>query len=516
MSHNTSQHTGAWLGMKGATARFAGFVWAVVACAVTTVLAVAAREWLAGANLILLYLLAVVLVSARYGRGPGILASVLAVVVFDIFLIPPYLSIVVADPQYLLTLAIMLTVSIVISHLTASLHQEARSAQQSERRAIELFELSKELSGALTAAQIEEIGVRRLDGVFDARTRILVPGTSDALVNLGDPAMTTGLPDAVLLVAALVLERGGAGDTAGSTVSTGIHYTPLLAPMRTRGVLLLQQNNPQVVLSHEQTRLLQICAAQIALAIERVHYVEIAQRAMLAIESEQLRNSLLSAISHDIRTPLTAIVGLSDNLLRVPGLSEATKHVLAEEIHASAMGVSRLVSNLLDMARLQGDVVRLNRQWQLLEEVTGAALDEAAYLLADMQVEVCLSPSLPPLELDAVLIERVLFNLLDNARKHAGAGTFVRLVAVADSQFVAVSVIDKGPGLAPGTEQAIFEKFVRGAAPGRGAGVGLGLAICKTIVEAHGGRIWAENTASGGACFTFLLKQGVPPLEEAL
>lgn len=496
-------------------ARAGGHAWAVAACALTTGLALPLRGSLVPANLILLYLLAVVFVTVRFGRAPGVLASVLAVLAFDIFLVPPYLSLSVADPQYLLTFAMMLVVSLIISHLTASLRYQARIALQREARAHALFDLSRELSGALSNAEISDIGVRRLDATFQARTHILFPDEQGRLAPAA--AAAPRLADTMMVIARTVYEREVVtGYEEGAALSAGVRYLPLRAPMRTRGVLVLAPADSAQDLTPEQERLLQTCAAQIALAIERVHYVDVARGAMLAIESERLRNSLLSAISHDIRTPLTTIVGLSSTLAEGRALPPETGRELILAVHDAALRMHTLVTNLLDMARLQAGAVKLNRQWQMLEEAVGGALAECAVTLAGHGVRVALPATLPLVEFDAVLLQRVLCNLLDNASKHGAPGGPISIAARLDGGSVAVTVEDSGPGVASGMEQAIFAMFARGEAEPARAGAGLGLAICKAIVEAHGGAIRAENRAEGGARFEFTLPLGVPPSGEEI
>lgn len=494
-----------------------GYAWSVCACVLTTALALPLRGSLAEANLVLLYLMAVVLVTVQFGRKPGIFTSILAVLAFDVFLVPPYYSLTVADSQYLLTFAIMLVVSLIISHLTANLRRQAFIARNRERRVSALFDLSRDLSGALSHEQISDIGVRHLNATFHARAVILFPGENGNLATAGAAAATAArLADPVLMLAKLVHEREvTSGYDEGATISAGIRYLPLRAPMRTRGVLVLIPSDPAQRLIPEQERLLQTCAAQIALAIERVHYVDVAREAMVAIESERLRNSLLSAMSHDIRTPLTAIAGLSSALASGRALSPQTRQELAEAIQDEAIRMSNLVTNLLDMAKLHAGAVKLNRQWQMLEEVVGSALAQLARTLAGLRVEVSLPSTLPLLDFDAVLLERVLCNLLDNAAKYAAAGGTVGIAARLIDNTVHVSVEDNGPGIARGMEESIFTKFTRGEPESTRTGVGLGLAICRTIIEAHGGTIGAQNRPEGGARFTFTLPVGCPPAGDA-
>jgi two-component system, OmpR family, sensor histidine kinase KdpD len=290
-----------------------------------------------------------------------------------------------------------------------------------------------------------------------------------------------------------------------------VYYAPLPAPMRTRGVLAVEPEMARLLLIPEQRRLLETFAALIAIALERVHYVEVAQGALVRIESERLRNSILSALSHDLRTPLTALLGLAESLaLTRPALSGQQLEI-ATAVRDEAMRMNALVNNLLDMARLQAGEVRLNRQWQPLEEVVGSAVAALGQLLTAHTLRIDLPPELPLVEIDAVLFERVLCNLLENAAKFTPTGSEIRIEATVRGDEFRIVVADNGPGFAPGSEEAIFEKFVRGERESATPGVGLGLAISRAIVEAHRGKIRAERGDDGGARFIVSLPLGTPP-----
>jgi two-component system sensor histidine kinase KdpD len=256
--------------------------------------------------------------------------------------------------------------------------------------------------------------------------------------------------------------------------------------------------------------------------------VEIAQDALVNMESERMRNSLLSAISHDLRTPLTSIVGFASMLeeqRRAPDASADSSRELVHAIHEEALRMSGLVTNLLDMARLQAGSIRLNRQWLMLEEVVGAALAVCRRTLAGHPVQVRVPADLPLIQLDAVLMERLLANLFENAAKYTPAGSALFINASveqhAGERYVRVCVDDTGPGLAPGIQLTLFDKFTRGEKESAKPGIGLGLAICRAIVEAHGGKIGAENRQGAdakvlGARFWFTLPASQTPPFEAL
>jgi two-component system sensor histidine kinase KdpD len=302
-----------------------------------------------------------------------------------------------------------------------------------------------------------------------------------------------------------------AGFGTDTLPGSDVLYVPLRAPTHARGVLAVKAHNRRLLRIPEQRQLLDTFAALIAIALERVHYVEVAQSALVRMESERLRNSLLAALSHDLRTPLTVLVGLAESLaLTKPPLSLPQLET-AEAIQTEARRMSTLVSNLLDMARIESGEVKLNLQWQPLEEVVGSALNAARAMLKQHRVDVQIPRNLPLVRFDALLIERVLVNLLENASKYTPPGSTVTLAAEVIGDRLSVSVMDDGPGLPVGQQEAVFQKFTRGERESATPGVGLGLAICRAIVESHQGKIVAADRPGGGARFTFTLPLGNPP-----
>ncbi len=281
--------------------------------------------------------------------------------------------------------------------------------------------------------------------------------------------------------------------------------------MCTRGVLVIWPEDGRSILIPEQRKQLDTFGALAAIALERVHYVEVAQAVEVKMESERLRNSLLAALSHDLRTPLTSLVGLSESLaLSRPELAPDQLE-LAGALRDEALRMTTLVSNLLEMARMQHGDVRLNLQWHAIEESVGSALRACRWLLGERVIETRLSPDLPLVRYDAVLLERVLCNLLENAAKYTAPTARIVISATVHDDALDVTVQDDGPGLPAGREEAIFEKFTRGERESPIPGVGLGLAICRAIMQAHGGSIMAANAPEGGARFTFRLTLGTPP-----
>ncbi|WP_175923182.1 sensor histidine kinase [Burkholderia latens] len=513
------------------------YAYAAAICAAITGVASVASARLDLTNLVMLYLLGVVFSAVRLGRGPGVLQSFLSVAAFDFFFVPPRMSFSVSDTQYLLTFFGMLLTSLVISHLTSTLTRQASIAQHRERRTGAIYAMARELGAALTTEQIVEIGSRHVSEVFRARVAFLLPDSADQVRQKIEE------PDAAVTLTGAELDRDvgqwvydqqkPAGRGTDTLPAAAALYLPLKAPMRTRGVLAVVSREPRELDVPEQQRMLDAFAAQIALALERVHYVEIARDALVNMESERLRNSLLSAISHDLRTPLTTIVGFSSMLAngraaasRAPAGDTAAERPaqreaeLVDAIHDEALRMTGIVTNLLDMARLQAGSLQLKRQWSLLEETVGAALAACKRVLARHPVRVALPADLPLLQTDAVLMERLFANLFENAAKYTPADAPIDIGAerVTDDgrAFVRVHVDDHGPGLPAGMETRIFDKFTRGEKESATPGIGLGLAICRAIVDAHGGTIGALNRTAPdgrvtGARFWFTLPVDTPP-----
>ncbi|SER45334.1 DUF4118 domain-containing protein [Giesbergeria anulus] len=499
--------------MLEAPITWSGYAAATMACVMVALLISPLRNVLELSNIVMLFLLAVVGVGLRFGRGPAVLAAFLGVLLFDFFFVAPRFSFAVSDVQYLVTFGVMLVVALVIGQLTAGLKVQAEAATQREHRVRSLYEMSRDLSAALLSEQVAEIGARFLASEFQARSTLLAADEQDRL-----EALPGGNATVDMGVAQWAFDRAEAAGLGTDTLpSTSCLVLPLKAPMRVRGVLALEPGDPRL-LGPEQRRLLDTCASLLAISLERIHYIDMAQKSTVQIESERLRNSLLSAISHDLRTPLASLVGLSEALLMMPPALERAQRDIVDSIKNAALRMSALVNNLLDMARLQGGSVQLHRAWQPLDEVIGSALTACAAMMAGRPIEIHLAEDLPLLHLDSVLMERVWVNLLENIAKYTPEGSPVTLDAKLKSGEVVIDIDDSGPGLPPGKEELLFDKFERGQREATTPGVGLGLAICRAIIDAHGGHITAhnrqENTKIVGARFTIGLPCGNPPQDD--
>ena len=494
-------------GWAGQSAR--NYFWTVVACLATTLLGTPLLRVVDPANIVMLFLLTVVLIGLRFGRGPALLAAIMSVGLFDFFFVPPRFSFTVNDGQYLITFAVMLAVALIIGGLTARVRREADTALARERRVQTLYDVALELSTALTVEQVARIASRFIAENMQAVSTLLLPDRGGELKAIAGGTAACAAEDA-----RAVYDRAESRVALAEHDSYPILCLPLRTPARVRGVLIVGWHDPERGFSPDQRRLFDTVATLLAMVIERIYYAQVSQEALLDVESERLRNSLLSTLSHDLRTPLTVLVGLADSLADAYPRLSSEQAESAAVIRDQSLQMSRVVDNLLEMARLQGGQVQPRKEWQPLEEVIGSSLKSMEARLAGRSVTVEVPRDLPLLQFDAMLLERVLCNLLDNAAKYAPEGT-ISLAAKRIDGVVEVTVTDRGPGVTPGAEETLFETFSRGHQGSVKSGVGLGLAICRAIVSAHGGRIRAENRREGGASFIFTLPLGAPPAIDA-
>ena len=500
---------------KGETARkrWLGLGWAIgiTACSSCVSWLMSGRFELA--NIVMVYLLGVVFAAARFGRESSILASFLSVLAFDFFFVKPINTFSVDDAQYLVTFLIMLLVGIVISHLTSHMRAQTKVASHRERRAKVLYALSEELAISRTVIDTAKVSVRHIQAEFGGSSVLLFPSENGRIVYPLDLPLPESLRGCDLSVAQWVFDHNQiAGQGTDTLPGADAVYFPMTGYRGVIGVLALQAANLRRVYLPEQRRLLDTFINQIVQTIERVRLSDDAQQSQMRIESESLRNSLLSAISHDLRTPLASIVGAASTLVdKDAQLSQADRQELGYTIYDEALRMSNLTNNILDMARLDAGKAQLNRQWYPLDEIIGGALARLKKKLEGRTISTQLPEGLCLVRLDAVLIEQVLINLLENACKYTPAGSPIDISAERSAHMVKVTVSDHGPGIPVGEEEKLFDKFYRLDKEGSQSGVGLGLSICKAIVIAHGGLIGANNRPEGGAEFYFVL-----PMDEAL
>jgi two-component system sensor histidine kinase KdpD len=483
----------------------------------TTLLCSLLAPFLAGSNLVMIYLFSVTLVAMRASRGAAAFASVSSVAAFDFFFVPPRLTFAVTDSQYLVTFGVMLLVALLISTLAARTRLHADAVRQRERRTAVLYEMSRELATASSFDDVGAISTRHVAEVMGAGAFVLAPKLGSiaggALRSFGTAAQPPRLDDRDQTVALWVFEnRRPAGLGTETLPLSPVLFLPLIGSSKSLGVLGVRPLS-ELPFTPDQRQLLEALAGLVATALDRVRLHHEAQRAQVDIETERLRNSLLSSVSHDLRTPLASITGAASSLLDAAANPvESEQRDLLETIHDEAFRLNRLVTNLLDMTRLESGALRVRKEWLPIEEPIGGALNRLDTALMGRSVETHVPKELPLAPFDGLLIEQVLVNLLENALKYTPAGTPISISATATPNELAVEVADRGPGVSPGQEERVFEKFQRIETRGRQGGVGLGLTICRGIVTSHGGRIGVANREDGGACFRFTLPiEGRPP-----
>jgi two-component system, OmpR family, sensor histidine kinase KdpD len=472
------------------------------------------QRQLATSNLAMVFLLDVVWVAALLGRGPSILASILGVAVFDFFFVPPFMTLAVSDGEYLITFGVMLGVALLISTLTVRLKEQAQAYRRREQRTAALYRMSREMARSGSLADVVASVERHFGEVFDSEVWVLLADGAGRLTHA--PGVTSAFPldPKEQAVAEWVNAHGqlaGRGtDTLGAARAL---YVPLKTGRGTVGVVGLFPAGEGSELSAEHLDYLEGFASQTAVVIERALLADEARQARLRIEAERLRSLLLSSVSHDLRTPLSAITGAASSLLEGEGaLGDDTRRELTQSILDESERLNRLLGNLLTMTRIESGAVRVRKEWQPLEEVVGAALNHVEKGLRRHPVTINLPENLPLVPIDGVLIEQVLMNLLENALKYTPEDATIEITARSEAGGVVVEVADRGHGLPEGDEARVFEKFYRGPHARDRRGVGLGLPICRGILEAHGGRIWAGNRPGGGAFFRFQLPaEGTPP-----
>jgi two-component system sensor histidine kinase KdpD len=465
------------------------------------------REILSPSNILLVYLLGVFFVALRFGLWPSILASLTSAAAFAFFFAPPIFSFAIADPENLVGLTVMLVVAAVTSNLAENIRQQARIAEHRERRVSALYSLSKELALARLEKEIIEIGVRHIHSEFGGRNTLLFPDRNGLVCYPDEPPWDISLQGADLGVARWVLNHGQmAGNGTDTLPSEAAVYLPLNGSTGTIGVLVLEPVDLRRIFLPEQRQLLDTFVNQIVHTLERANLAEQAKEATLKMQAETLRNSLLSSISHDLRNPLATIVGAASTLeTDEERLNKDSRRKLVTAISEEAQRMSDLTIKILDMARLEAGKVVLNRQWYAPEEIVGSALLRLDKKLKARQVNIHMADNLALIHVDAVLLQQVMVNLLDNADKYSPAGLPIDISVETTPLGLSITVSDRGPGIPEGLQQKVFDKFFRVNEESAQSGVGLGLSICRAIVEAHGGKIQVTNRNVGGTLFQFYL-----------
>ncbi|HMJ16739.1 MAG TPA: sensor histidine kinase KdpD, partial [Polyangiaceae bacterium] len=461
-------------------------------------------------DLEMLFLLAVMVSAVWLGRGPSILAAALAVACYDFFFVQPLHTFSVEEKRYFLTFAMMFGVGFALSELAGRLRRQEREALSREERTAVLYALTRELASKDQPDPIATIAARHAADVFAASAVILGATPEGEMHALGASPEDASVALKDVAVAKWSYDHD---QLAGLGTDTLPGSQAVCAPLRAGhsrlGVLALIPKE-KFTLRTDQRAFLDVFCGQVAVALERARLFDEAKQAAIRAKSEEMRSSLLSAVSHDLRTPLASITGAATSLRDDPNLSVETRSELVESIVDEAERLERLVANLLDMTRLESGGVALKKDWVPLDEMIGSALTRLESRLETRKVRVDIAADVPLVLVDPVLFEQVFVNLLENADKYTPPRTAIEILARREGDRVTVNVSDHGSGLPPGSEAQVFEKFFRGPHPGV-SGAGLGLAICKGIVEAHGGSMSAENRAGGATFHVAIPTGGTPP-----
>ncbi|MCX6027791.1 MAG: sensor histidine kinase KdpD [Chloroflexi bacterium] len=479
------------------------YAWGLALVAGTTLLSQPIHRFVSPTNLVMLYLAAVVVAAIYLGRGPAVLTAFASVLAFDFFFVQPRFSFSVTDTEYLLTFVVLFAVSLVISTLAARSREQAESARRREVQTVALYELSRDLATTSELDDILQVVIRHVGETFSREAAILLPAGETLQPRALSPGFV--LDENGLAVAAWSFRQGQpAGRGTDTLPAAQVRCVPLKTARGVIGVLGVKPSHPDAYLAPEQRRLLDAFASQAALAIERAQLAEQARQAQLSRATEELQAALLNSISHDLRTPLVSITGTLTSLEEDGGrLDEPTRRSLIIMAREEAQRMNRLVGNLLDMTRIEAGALKLAQEPADVQEVISAALERLGDRLAGRAVTVEAPAILAPL--DFVLIVQVLVNLLDNALKYSPPGTPISIQARIADAALQISVADQGYGVPPEDLEHIFDKFYRVRRPEGVGGTGLGLAICKGIVEAHRGRIWAQNRPGDGMVVTLAL-----------
>jgi len=483
-----------------------------------TVLCLATRGLLTLADQAMLYLLGVLVASSRLTRLPALCAAVASIAALDFFFVPPFYTFAVSDTPYVVTFLVMLLVAVTVSRRTVLLREQADDARERERRAAALFTLGNELGAADDDAAVAEAVVRHVRSLFGGQATLLLPASPGAggaaLVARGPAGENFSGPNEVA-VARWVFEHGrSAGQGTDTLPAARALFLPLAGRAAVLGVLGFQPAGAIDDLSPSQRQLLQTLVGQTAQALERIHLREDASRARVVAETERTRSALLSAVSHDLRTPLASITGSAQVLLADGEHGDAEqRRELLEAIRDEGNRLSLLVSNLLDITRLEAGPIALRREWCPVDEVVESALGRFEQQLAGRELKRELPAEVLQAWMDPMLVEQALVNLLDNALRYSQPGTPLEVAVRGLDRQVEFSVRDRGRGIPPGEEQRVFESFYRCAEGQRTEGSGLGLAVVRAIAAAHGGTVGARNRPGGGA--EFVLRVPLPPAGDA-
>jgi two-component system sensor histidine kinase KdpD len=479
------------------------YLWGFALTAICTAIAWPIAGHVDLINIVMIYLLGAATAGLFLGRGPSALSAVTNILAFDYFFVPPAFSFLVLDKSYFVTFAAMLLVALIIANLMITVRERTEAAAVREHHTAALFAISRDLSIARDMNAMIATAVRHIGEVLQAYSRVVLCDEYGQIIPPKGASIDDQRPDVDLTVAQwAAAHRQRAGVGTHQFPSERARYLPLRGSGAAIGTLVIERADPTDVLLPEQQRLLEAFADQLALALERARLAELAHAAHLAAERAALRNTLLASISHDLRSPLSAIAGAGSIVAQDDFVLDLYRRVtLGRLIEDKARDMSDLLTNVLELVRLESGTDVLNRDWHALNELVGLAIGRLESRLSGWNVDTDIPADLPLLSLDANLMVQLISNLLENAIKYTPPGTRIRIIARRDDGVVRLVFEDTGPGLGIDASEELFEKFSRGRIEGNTGGVGLGLTICRAIARLHGGDIRAAAAHSGGARF---------------
>jgi two-component system, OmpR family, sensor histidine kinase KdpD len=485
------------------------YLWSVLLVTAATLLSYLIKDYLDPTNLVMVYLLAVMIAATNLGKGPSMLTSLLGVLAFDFFFVPPYLTMAVSDTEYILTFGALFAVGFVISQLADRLRVQAEFAERRRGETTSLYGLSRDLAVAKGMDSILQAITNNIAQTFDRDVLVFLPDKSGTLEPI---AATTDFQtgENELAVAEWAYKHGQpAGRGTDTLPAAPARYIPLRTANAVIGVLAVRPRDPARHLPPEGYRLLEAFASQAALAVERVQLSEQAQQAKLLEATEKLQSALLNSLSHDLRTPLVSITGAVTSLDDPSeALSDEDRRSLIRTARGETERLNRLVGNLLSMTRIESGALRLHRQPEDVPDIIRTAVDLLGTQAAGNPIRVNIPPDFPPVPVDFALIAQALVNILENAVKYSPPGSPIDIIAGEDGSTAHIEIADCGVGI-PSEETAnVFEKFYRVQRPENVSGSGLGLSICKGIIDAHGGKIFALPRAGGGTVIAIELPLG--------
>jgi two-component system, OmpR family, sensor histidine kinase KdpD len=446
-------------------------------------------------NVDMVFLAAVVVVAARYGLWPSLLASVAASLCYNFFFLPPIYTFTITDPTNIAAFFFFMLIAILVSNVAARVRTQADTAIGRVRTTESLYAFSRKLAGTATLDDVLWATAYQIALMLRVRVVLLLPDDGVLTVKAGYPPEDQ-LDQADLAAANWAWDNDRAAGRGSDTLPGAKR---LFLPMRTGrgpiGVIGMDNDKSGPLLTPDQRRLLDALVDQGALAIERVLLVEDMDRVKRTVESERLRSALLTSISHDLKTPLASVLGAASTMRDLETrLEEAEKRDLLATVIDESERLNRFIANLLDMTKLESGAIVPNTAPHDIGEIIGSALRRASKILVRHKVSLELAADLPMLELDAVLFEQVLFNLLDNAAKYASADSTISIRSLRDRDSVTLQILDEGEGIPPAELESIFDKFYRAQKSDHvRPGTGLGLAISRGFVEAMHGTISAAN-----------------------